>query len=70
MFPSDATPEAQEAALRRNLTASASQRLPNSSAPLGLFEAQYLGTVPVEQNTGQNVCNDASESLLVSRDGV
>lgn len=61
----DAAPGAQDAALRRNLTSSVNQRVANSSAPLGLFEAQFLGTVPVEQNTGQSVCNDASESLLV-----
>lgn len=56
----------QDAALRRNLTTSVNQqRGHNPAAPLGLFEAQFLGTVPVEQNTGQEVCDSAAESLLV-----
>ena len=36
-----------------------------TKGPLGLFEAKYLGSVPVESNGGQVTCDAAAESLLV-----
>jgi hypothetical protein len=65
-----AQPTQSSAAFARHLTNSAlaknsGKATTATSGPLGLFEAQYLGGVPVESNKGQESCEMASESLLV-----
>jgi hypothetical protein len=38
----------------------------NLGAPIGIFEAYLLGTMPVKETRGQGVVDDAIKAMVVS----
>ena len=53
----------EDMVVQRNLAGAAGKRQPGT--PLGLFPAEYLGSVPVVDSKSQEVCDIAAEGLLV-----